>query len=98
MASDRINIQFRSEYIVALVNNDVSLLEELYSKYSPIKRMVIKNNGSEADAEDIFQDVLLSIYNKAKNENFVLAYPLDAFIYLIAKNKWINELNKKKVP
>jgi RNA polymerase sigma factor (sigma-70 family) len=84
-------------YIEALLNNDPALLNELYRKYSgKIKRMVEQNNGNEDDAADIFQDALLSIYNKAKNNNFTLTCPLDAFLYLICKNKWITELNKRR--
>lgn len=85
------------KYINALLNNDLVLLEELYSKYSgKIKWMVLQNNGTEADAADIFQDALLSIYHKARAKNFVLTCPLDAFLYLICKNKWLNELSKRK--
>jgi RNA polymerase sigma factor (sigma-70 family) len=85
------------KYIKALLNNDQDLLDELYRKYSgKIKWMVLKNHGSEADAADIFQDALLSIYHKARSKGFQLTCPLDAFLYLICKNKWLNELNKRK--
>ena len=58
--------------------------------------MIIRNNGTETDAADIFQEALLSIYHKAKTGGFTLTCPLDAFLYLICKNKWLNTLNKKK--
>ena len=85
------------KYIDALVNNDAGLIEELYQKYSyRIKSMVLKNNGSETDAADVFQDTLLSIFQKAKSKSFTLTCPIDAFLYLACKNKWLNELNKRK--
>lgn len=85
------------KYITALLNNNLELLDELYQKYSgKIKWMILKNNGTEADAADIFQDALLSIYHKARTKGFVLTCPLDAFLYLICKNKWLNELGKRK--
>ncbi|MBX3239942.1 MAG: sigma-70 family RNA polymerase sigma factor [Chitinophagaceae bacterium] len=85
------------KYINALIENDPVLLEELYQKYSgKIKWMILQNNGTETDAADIFQEALLSIYNKAQTTGFQLTCPLDAFLYLICKNKWINVLNKKK--
>src|SRR5690606_32863173 len=85
------------KYIEALLNNDLKLLDELYKKYSgKIKWMVIRNNGTEADAADIFQDALLSIYHKARTKGLQLTCPLDAFLYLICKNKWLNELAKRK--
>lgn len=85
------------KYIDALLHNDPVLLEELYQKYAgKIKWMIIQNNGTETDAADIFQEALISIYNKAQTTGFQLTCPLDAFLHLICKNKWINTLNKRK--
>ena len=84
-------------YIEALLNNDAPLLKELYRKhFGKIQRMVLNNNGTEAEASDLFQDALLSIFKKARTEAFTLTCPLDAFLYIICKNKWMNELNKNK--
>src|SRR5688572_2320603 len=86
------------KYIDALVNNDAILLEELYQKYSgKIKLMVLQNSGNDTDAADIFQEVLLWIYKKAINQNFTLTCPLDAFLYVVCKNKWMSELSKRKL-
>ena len=50
------------KYINALLENDATVLEELYQRFSEkIKWMIIRNNGTETDAADIFQDALLSI-------------------------------------
>lgn len=84
------------QYIEALLNNNTLLLKELYEKYSgKIRAMVVKNSGTTTDAADIFQDALLDIYQRAKHKGFVLTCPLDAYLYLVCKNKWINKLNKK---
>jgi RNA polymerase sigma factor (sigma-70 family) len=84
------------QYIDALLINDSTLINELYQKYAnKIKVMVLKNSGTESDAADIFQEALVSLYQRAKREPFVLTCPLDAYLYLICKNKWINELNKR---
>lgn len=84
------------QYITALLNNDTVLLQRLYENFSgKIKAMVLKNNGTEADAADIFQEALVAIYQRAKKGGFVLTCPLDAYLYLVCKNRWINELNRK---
>jgi len=85
------------KYVEALLNNDPLVLEELYEKFSgKIKWMILQNSGTETDAADIFQDALMSIYNKAKTGDFELTCPMEAFLYLICKNKWLNVLNKRK--
>lgn len=86
------------KYIDALVLNNRILLDELYKKYfDKIKWMVLKNSGTEDDAADIFQEALMILFHKAKTENFELTCPLDAFLYLICKKKWLNVLSKRKV-
>lgn len=86
------------KYIEALVSNNEILVEEIYRKFSgKIKWMVLKNNGTEAEAGDIFQEALLSISHKAKTQALVLTCPFDAFIYTICKNLWLKVLSKKKL-
>jgi len=86
------------KYIAALLSNDSRLIEEIYSKYfTRIEEMVSKNNGHATEAKDIFQDALISIHNKAKEQAFVLTCPFGALIYLYCKNKWLHELAKRGI-
>jgi len=95
--SGKVNTHKDQKYIDALLNNNAAVLNELYIKFSgKIKSMVLQNSGTEADAADIFQEALLSIYDKAKTKGFVLTCPLEAFLYLICRNKWMTELSKRK--
>lgn len=83
-------------YIQALLNNDAALIDELYKKYAEkIKWMVLKNNGNEDDAADLFQEALVDLFRSAKN-GFNLNCPLDAFLYVVCRNKWITILKKRK--
>jgi RNA polymerase sigma factor (sigma-70 family) len=85
------------KYIDALISNDELLIDELYRKFSgKIKCMVLKNSGTETDAADIFQEALMSLFYKAKSAGFVLTCPLDAFLYMVCKNRWLSELSKRK--
>ena len=84
------------KYLVALKNGDSRLLNELYSQYSPqVIKWVRNNNGSMSDAQDVFQDALMALYNKACDPDFVLTYPIGGLIFQICKNKWIDQIRKK---
>jgi RNA polymerase sigma factor (sigma-70 family) len=84
------------KYITAFLNNDSALIREFYARFSgKIKLMVLKDNGSEEDAKDIFQDAILSITKQARTEKFILTCPMDAFIYVLCRNKWISLLEKR---
>ena len=85
------------KFIEALRQNDSVLIEEIYSRYAVlIKQLVIKNSGTETDAADLFQDVLIELHRKATQQQFVLTCPFDAFLYLVCRNRWINQLHKRK--
>lgn len=85
------------KYIEALKQNDSVLIEEIYSRYAGrIKQLVLKNSGTETDAADLFQEVLIELHRKAVQQQFVLSCPFDAFLHLVCRNRWINELHKRK--
>ena len=85
-----------NKYVTALLENDGVLLDELYRTYSgKIKHLVMQNNGTEADAADVFQEAIVDIYKKAK-AGFTLTCPIEAFLYLICRNRWLNNITRKK--
>lgn len=65
------------------------------ANYSMVAHFIKKNSGTEADAEDIFQDSLIALYNKATQGSLVLTASLQTYIYSIAKNLWFKKLRVK---
>ncbi len=85
-------------YIIALLNNDNRVLGELYQKYSgKIVGYITKNSGTYDDAQDVIQETLITIFHQAKEKNFILTCPFDAYFYLLCKRKWLNKINKKSI-
>jgi RNA polymerase sigma factor (sigma-70 family) len=85
------------KYIVALQQNDSVLIEEIYSRFSKrITQMVLKNSGTATDAADLFQNVLIELHRKAIRQQFILTSPFEAFLYMVCRNRWLNELEKRK--
>ena len=83
-------------YITALLQNNTVLVKEIYDLFSgKVKSYIIQNSGSEDDAADIFQEALVDIYQQARYKNLQLTCPFEAFLLLICKRKWLNELKKK---
>lgn len=71
------------------------LVKDLYPMFSNIKRMVLENNGSESDAEDIFQDGLVAICKSSKISS-LKEKEIKFYFYGIVKNLWLTELRKRK--
>jgi RNA polymerase sigma factor (sigma-70 family) len=90
-------VHIDNRYIIALRNNDTVTIAEIYKKYAAkITAMICKNNGDENDAADIFQESLVYIYNRSLNTEFHITCPFEAYLYMVCKNRWLNEIEKRK--
>ncbi len=84
------------KYIEALVQNNHLLIQEIYSRFAPkVVSFVCKNNGSEPEARDLIQEVLMILFDQAKTKDLQLTCPFDAYFFLICKRKWYSILQKK---
>lgn len=68
----------------------------IYKQCLPsIKNWILKNNGTEADVSDMFQDGLLVLWaycKKAADKQIKVC----AFLYITCRNLWLKELRKKR--
>jgi RNA polymerase sigma factor (sigma-70 family) len=75
--------------------NEHRALVKLYAYQSRVVTLVGKYGGSKADAQDVFQDALLILCKKVKEETFQLTAKLDTYLYGVCLNIWRNELREK---
>jgi len=69
----------------------------LYQKYFIYtKKFVLNNSGNIEDAEDIFQDALIILYEKLHADNFVAYTCLANYVSGISKNLWLKKLNNRQ--
>jgi RNA polymerase sigma factor (sigma-70 family) len=85
-----------SEIIEKIKRGDERALDYLYKKnYRMMVKMIIKNNGSEDEAKDIYQEALVIIWQKILTEDFLLTSKISTFLYSICQNLWRKELERK---
>ncbi len=86
-----------NELFQGLIAQDESILKDYYVLYyQNVRRYVISNSGSDEDARDLFQDVLMVLFQKARNEDFVLSCSLGTFVYSVSRRLWLKELNRRR--
>ncbi|MFN4081466.1 MAG: RNA polymerase sigma factor [Saprospiraceae bacterium] len=86
-----------SKYIEALCKGDSQLIDEIYRRFSqPLLRWTLANNGKATDAEDLFQEALMAIYERYCHKEFRLTCSLGSLIMAICKRKWYDKLHHKK--
>lgn len=57
--------------------------------------LVKNNNGNQQDAEDIFQEVLVSFIGLVQKDKFRGESSVKTFLFSMTKHSWLNELKKR---
>jgi RNA polymerase sigma factor (sigma-70 family) len=84
------------EIIEGVRKGDERMLDHLYKKnYKMMVNMIIKNNGTEDEAKDVYQDALIVLWQKLLSFDFVLSSKISTFLYSICQNLWRKELERK---
>ena len=85
--------QSDQETFLGLKSKDNYAYEILYKFYYPsVKNFILKNNGNEDDAKDIFQETIIVLLEKVPKDDFNLTSSLKTFIFAISSNLWLKRL------
>lgn len=55
---------------------------------------VLNNNGSYDEAKDIFQEAMITLYEKAKTDSFVLTCQIKTYVYSVSRRLWLKRLQQ----
>lgn len=82
--------------IQGILCSDNSALAYLYKEYAEmVTHLILTNSGTKDDAEDVFQDTIIILYEKIKANIFVLKSSLKTYIYSVSRNLWLYRLRQK---
>jgi len=62
--------------------------------YGMVRRLVCSNQGREADAKDIYQEVITNLVQKIRSGEFVRTASLKTYNGSVARNLWLKQLRK----
>ena len=87
----------KDEKILHLIEEgDESAIDVLYKKhFRMMAKLVMRNNGTEDDAKDIFQDALIVFWQKVRSKELTLTSKISTYLYSICQNLWRKELVRK---
>jgi RNA polymerase sigma factor (sigma-70 family) len=74
--------------------NDLALAYLYKKNYRMVASYIQRNSGTAHDAEDVFQDSMIVLYNQVKRGSFRVESSLGTYLYGIAKNIWYKRLRK----
>jgi RNA polymerase sigma factor (sigma-70 family) len=83
------------DILEGIANNDSRAVEKVYKEnFGLVQHFVIRNNGSFDDARDIFQEAMVVLFEKSKQEHFALTCQLKTYIYSICRRLWLKRLQQ----
>lgn len=86
-------MQTSAEIITELKSENDNAFGALYKNhFGSVSRFITNNNGTIHDAEDIFQDTMIALIAKLRQDDFVLYASVKTYIMAIAKNLWFKKL------
>ncbi len=79
-----------------LKENDKQSIDFIYESCFPmVRNLVQKNNGSLENAEDLFQEAIIVLYqNLLSRKDFFLTCSISTYLYEVSRRLWLKHLNK----
>ncbi|MBO0948861.1 RNA polymerase sigma factor [Fibrella forsythiae] len=82
--------------LIGLAEGSDRALSQLYRQHYPmVSQLVINNSGSADDAQDIYQETLIVLFEKVSAGDFELNCQLKTFIYAVARRLWLKQLAQR---
>lgn len=80
-----------------LRNGKSSAYQHLYESYfGMVNYFVTHNSGSADEANDIFQEVVIVLFEKLRDPAFTVQYKLKTYLYSVCRNLWLKKLRDTK--
>jgi len=84
-----------NKYLVGIQQNDSKVINEIYQQFFPaIRNFVERNSGKTEDAQDVFQDALISIFRRLKANNLEIQHTFNTYFFTVCKNLWYKKTKK----
>lgn len=82
--------------LASIASGDSVAIKEIYKLYHSILiKWICSKGGEEADAEDVFQDALIVLYEKSQDPEFCLTCKLSTYVFAVCKRLWLKKAEKR---
>jgi len=93
-------ITYSDEQILkGILRHDNLILQHIYKQYYySINYFIKKNQGDEDDANDIFQEAIIIIYRKIKENDLIFEKSsFKGYLFSVCRFLWLKQLEKRRI-
>ncbi len=77
---------------------DKEVMQFVYTQYLPMVRyFIIRNHGTEEDAEDLFQEAMVAVFERVRKKNLSLDCSFKTYLYSVIRHMWLQYLDRKRI-
>lgn len=85
-----------TELIEGIRQADNQLMGRVYkAHFGVIAHFIQQNQGTMAEAKDIYQEAFMVLYEKLKDSSFELNCQIKTFLYAVCRRMWLKRLRQK---
>jgi len=82
--------------IEGIRRDEEGALNQLYSRYYPMTlHLVLQNSGTDDEAKDVFQESVIVLYEKIREDELQLTCQLKTYLYSICRRLWLKRLAQR---
>lgn len=83
------------QLLEGLAKNDSTAIETLYRQYfQMVQSLIIYNSGNPEEARDIFQEIMIVLFEKVRSGSFELNCQLKTYVYSVGRRLWLKRLSQ----
>jgi RNA polymerase sigma factor (sigma-70 family) len=84
--------------IEGIRRQDVAVLRYVYKQYFPmVKYFITRNMGSEEDAEDMFQEAVVAVFQRVRRRKLVLDCSFKTYFYSVVRHIWLQYMERNRI-
>ena len=82
--------------IAAIRRGEERALSQLYQAHWPmVSHFVLQNSGTEADAQDVYQEGVMVFYEKVRDNSLELSCQIKTYLYAVCRRLWLKRLTSR---
>ena len=87
------------QILKGILRHDNLILQYIYKQfYYKVNLFIKKNSGNEEDANDIFQEAIIIIYRKLKENDLIIeTSSFQGYLYSVCRFLWLKQLEKRRI-
>lgn len=84
--------------IEGIRSHDRAVLGYAYAQFYPMIRFfIIRNHGNDLDAQDIFQEAIVAIFEKSRKKKIELHCSFKTYIYSVCRHLWLQSMDRNNM-